>query len=118
MASLRKRGCRFLLDDFGSGLSAYHNLKPLPVDYLKIDGNFVSKMDEDPIDDAMVAAIQRIAQLMGIQTIAECAESDSTLRRLRGMGIQHAQGNALERPKPFAAITSAAHEHEMHLAVG
>jgi diguanylate cyclase (GGDEF)-like protein/PAS domain S-box-containing protein len=118
MSSLKKRGCRFVLDDFGSGLSAYRNLKLLPVDYLKIDGDFVRKMDEDPIDEAMVAAIQRVAQLMDIETIAECAESDSTLRRLLGMGIKYAQGNVLDRPKPFTAITSARYEHETHIAAG
>ncbi len=118
MASLKKRGCRFVLDDFGSALSAYRNLKLLPIDYLKIDGDFVRKMHEDPIDEAMVAAIQRVAQLMGIETIAECAETDSTLRRLVGMGISYAQGNALERPKPFTAITSAPREHQTHVAVG
>lgn len=118
MASLKKRGCRFVLDDFGSGLSAYRNLKLLPIDYLKIDGDFVRKMHEDPIDEAMVAAIQRVAQLMDIETIAECAESDSTLRRLRGLGVKYAQGNVLERPKPFTAITSTPYEHATHLATG
>jgi Amt family ammonium transporter len=118
MASLQKRGCRFVLDDFGSGLSAYRNLKQLPVDYLKIDGDFVRKMHEDPIDEAMVAAIQRVAQLMDVETIAECAESDATIRRLRGLGIRYAQGHALEQPKPFTAITSAPYEHDTHLATG
>ncbi len=118
MESLKERGCRFILDDFGSGISAYRNMKSLPVDFLKIDGDFVRKMDKDPIDEAMVEAIHRVGELMGIETIAECAESEATVNRLRDMGIKYAQGNALEPPKPFTTLNSAGADAHNRLAVG
>jgi diguanylate cyclase (GGDEF)-like protein/PAS domain S-box-containing protein len=99
---LKGRGCRFALDDFGSGLSSFSHLKHLPVDFLKIDGSFVRDMQHDPVDAAMVEAINRIGQVMGLRTIAEAVENDATLACLRPLGVNYAQGSGIAPPRPFA----------------
>jgi len=98
---LKGMGCRFALDDFGSGLSSFMHLKHLPVDFLKIDGSFVRNMVRDPVDAAMVEAINRIGHVMGIRTIAEAVENQVTLGRLRDLGVNYAQGTVIARPEPF-----------------
>ena len=99
---LKALGCRFSLDDFGSGMSSFRYLKELPVDYLKIDGNFVRDMARNPIDAAMVEAINAIGHVMGIQTIAEWVEDDVTLEMLKKMGVDYVQGYAIDSPKPLS----------------
>jgi len=99
--ALRARGCRFALDDFGSGHSSFAYLKNLPVEYLKIDGVFVKDIAEDPIDLAVVRSINEIGQLMGKQTIAEYVENDAILERLREVGVDYAQGYGLGLPQPL-----------------
>ncbi|HET8937670.1 MAG TPA: EAL domain-containing protein [Polyangiales bacterium] len=95
---LRTQGCKFALDDFGSGLSSFGYLKALPVDYLKIDGSLVRRIAEESIDRAMVEAINRLAHQMGMRTIAEHVESTQCLQVLREIGVDHAQGYALGIP--------------------
>ncbi len=104
---LKGMGCRFSLDDFGSGLSSFTYLKNLPVDYLKIDGSFVRDMARDRIDAAMVEAINNIGHVMGIKTIAEWVENPETLEGLRRIGVDYAQGYLFGRPAPMAEISLA-----------
>lgn len=104
ISTLRKLGCRFALDDFGSGLSSFGYLKNLPVDYLKIDGMFVKDIVDDPIDYAMVKSINDIGQVMGMQTIAEFVESDEIKALLIEIGVNYAQGFGVGKPVPFTQL--------------
>jgi len=101
MATMRELGCRFALDDFGSGLSSFAYLKHLPVDYLKIDGSFVRDMTEDSVDRAMVAAIHEVGRIMGMSTIAECADTDAVIAQLRELGVDYVQGDAVGAAAPL-----------------
>jgi len=91
-------GCRFALDDFGSGLSSFAYLKNLNVSYLKIDGGFVRNMVDDPIDFAMVESINHVGHTLGIKTIAEFVESDKVLDAITRLGVDYAQGFGIARP--------------------
>ena len=104
MAELKKRGCRFSMDDFGTGLSSFHYLKKLPVDFLKIDGQFVGSLTTDPVDRSMVEVISKVAGALGIATIAERVESAEALARLTELGIDFAQGFHLARPEPLSNL--------------
>jgi diguanylate cyclase (GGDEF)-like protein len=98
-ARLRQLGCRFALDDFGSGLSSFGYLRHLPVDFVKIDGGFVRNIAHNVVDMAMVEAINKISHVMGLQTIAEFVESEEVLHALRQLGVEYAQGYLLGRPQ-------------------
>ena len=115
MKELKEKGCRFALDDFGSGLSSFEYLKNLPVDYLKIDGCFVKEMVKDSIDCAMVASINQIGHVMGIQTIAENVENRLTLEKLRDIGVDYAQGYHLGRPEPMTEYLQRKKRHGLSL---
>ncbi len=99
MRELKARGCHFALDDFGSGLSSFMYLKTLPVDYLKIDGQFIENVTRDAVDRSMVEAIGQVGRAMGIQTIAERVESQEVLEELGRLGIGYAQGFHIAVPK-------------------
>jgi len=92
MTRLRSLGSPIALDDFGSGMSSFSYLKTLPIDFLKIDGAFVRDIATDPVDRAVVEAIQRVGHVMGIQTIAESVESEAALQALTSIGVDYAQG--------------------------
>lgn len=102
---MKKSGCTFALDDFGSGLSSYAYLKNLPVDYLKIDGAFVKEMDRNPSDFAVVKSITEIGHFMGKQIIAEYVENDAILAMLREIGVDYAQGYVIDRPRRLFDFT-------------
>lgn len=105
---LRARGCKFALDDFGSGLSSFAYLKNLEVDYLKIDGGFVRDIATDEIDRAMVEAINNVGHVMQIRTIAEFVENREILAVLRTLGVDYAQGYGIAKPRPFLALLESA----------
>lgn len=98
---IKEQGCRFALDDFGSGLSSFSYLKTIPVDFLKIDGSFVRNLCAVPIDCAIIEAINRIAHVAGIKTIAEFVETDDIRRELQRIGVDYAQGSGIEEPRPL-----------------
>jgi EAL domain-containing protein (putative c-di-GMP-specific phosphodiesterase class I) len=103
---LRGRGCRFSLDDFGSGLSSFIFLKNLPVDFLKLDGQFMHNVAHDHIDRSLVGAIAQIGETMGIRTIAERVDSAEVLARLAEAGIEYAQGHYIGAPQPVDVLQS------------
>ena len=104
MRELKARGCKFSLDDFGSGLSSFMYLKTLPVDFLKIDGQFIGNIARDPVDRSMVEAISKVGRALGIATVAECVESDEVLAELGRIGVDYAQGYFVAAPLPIARL--------------
>ena len=104
ISALKAKGCRFALDDFGSGLSSFGYLKNLPVDYLKIDGIFVKDIVDDNMDYAMVKSINEIAHVMGMQTIAEFVENDEIKGMLKAIGVNYVQGYGIGRPVPIETL--------------
>ena len=98
--AFRELGGKIALDDFGSGFSSFRYLKTLPVDYIKIDGAFVSDMLDNPGDQAIVEAITRIAHTLGISVIAEHVTDQKTLERLQEIGVEGVQGYGIGSPIP------------------
>ena len=101
--TIRKMGCRFALDDFGSGFSSFYYLRQLPVDYVKIDGAFIRNLATNHDDQLLVKAISDIAKGFGKETIAEFVESEETLEMLRTYDVNFAQGYHIGRPRKMAA---------------
>jgi diguanylate cyclase (GGDEF)-like protein/PAS domain S-box-containing protein len=101
MTRLKALGCRFSLDDFGSGLSSFAYLKALPVDFLKIDGVFIRDIATNDVNRAMVKAINEVGHVMGICTVAEYVEDDNTLAVVRELGVDYAQGYAVGQLRPL-----------------
>lgn len=97
ITTLKGRGCRFALDDFGSGLSSFAYLKILPIDYLKIDADIT----HDPVAATIVEAICRIGHVMGLELVAESVESQTTAEILRKVGVNYGQGNGIASPIPL-----------------
>ncbi|MEW6353557.1 MAG: EAL domain-containing protein [Pseudomonadota bacterium] len=96
---LRALGCRFALDDFGAGFNSYSYLKHLPVDYLKIDGTFITHLVHDPVDQTLVKSMIEIAHTLGKKTVAEFVEDAPTLDLLKQYGVDYAQGYYLGKPQ-------------------
>ena len=109
---LRELGCRFALDDFGTGFCSFNYLRALDVDYFKIDGSFVRDMDSSPLAEAVVRSINEIAHVLDKRSIAEHTESDRDRQALIALGVDYAQGFAIDRPRPieeyFAAVEAVA----------
>ena len=99
MVALRKIGCHFSLDDFGAGLSSFSYLKTLPIDFLKIDGQFITEILDDEASSAIVEAITRMSHAMGLQTIAEYVENNSIKAHLKEIGVDYVQGFGIARPR-------------------
>lgn len=107
IAQLREQGLKVALDDFGSGFASYAYLRHLPLDLLKIDGSFISGIEHDPINQAMVRSMQQIAEQLGLQTVAEFVETQATLDCLRELGIDFAQGYFIDQPQPLESLADA-----------
>jgi len=101
---VKRQGCLFARDDFGSSLSSFAYLKSLPVDFLKIDGSFVKDIEIDPIDLAMMQAINAIGHVMGLRTIAEYVSSEPIRQRLIELGVDYAQGYHVGMPQPLDSL--------------
>lgn len=102
--TLKKLGCSFSLDDFGTGVSSFAYLKELPVDYLKIDGSFIKDIVTDDVARAMVQSINQVGQLMSLKIIAEYVENEQIISILRDMGIDYGQGYGISKPMPIAGV--------------
>jgi diguanylate cyclase (GGDEF)-like protein/PAS domain S-box-containing protein len=101
---LKSRGCRFALDDFGSGFGSFFYLKHLPFDYFKIDGDFIGGLGVNAIDQLVVDAIVGIAKGMGKKTVAEFVTDEGMMQRLRDSGIDYAQGFHVGASRPIVEI--------------
>jgi Amt family ammonium transporter len=115
MERLKGLGCLFSLDDFGSGLSSFTYLKNLPVDYLKIDGQFIQNVATDSVDQRMVDAINKVGQALGLMTIAERVESGEVLEKLAELGVAYAQGYHIAVPE---SVDSLPRTVELQLVAG
>lgn len=101
MRTLKELGVTFALDDFGKGFSSFAYLRRLPVDYLKIDGSFVSGITTSATDAALVRAINEIGHVMGLKTVAEFVKDEETKRAVTAIGVDFLQGNGLAVPAPL-----------------
>jgi diguanylate cyclase (GGDEF)-like protein len=102
--TLRQRGCKFSLDDFGAGLSSFAYLKNFHVDTLKIDGSFIRDITENRISESMVAAITQVAKVMGLETVAEYVENKKTKALVTKLGVDFAQGHAIGKPAALEQV--------------
>ena len=103
---IRRYGCRFCIDDFGSGYASYSHLKNLHTDTLKIDGTFITEMLQDPADIAMVRSMNEIGHSLGMHVVAEFVATDEILQALREIGVDYAQGYALHKPMPISGLAA------------
>jgi len=104
MQTLRGLGSVFAVDDFGAGFASYAYLKHLPVQYLKIDGDFVRKLETDPVDRVLVESINHMGHVLGLETIAEWAETPQVVDALREIGVDYAQGYGVGRAVDLAEV--------------
>ncbi len=101
MARLRELGCRFALDDFGSGMSSFDYLTDLPVQVLKIDGSYVERIVDSPAHCAIVRSINDIGHAMNMVTVAESVCDPKIMQQLKELGVNYAQGFAIGKPAPL-----------------
>jgi EAL domain-containing protein (putative c-di-GMP-specific phosphodiesterase class I) len=100
---LKELGVKLALDDFGTGYSSLAHLHEIPLDTLKIDRAFVSRVDGDPRMERMLAAVVGLAHQLGLEVIAEGIERPSEAEVLRRLGCRYGQGYLFGRPAPVAA---------------
>ncbi len=101
---LHGMGCEFALDNFGSGLSSFSNLKTLPMDYLKIDGSFIHNLAGDSVNQALVAAMIDLSRTLNFRVVAEHVEDQRSLDTVKRMGIDFVQGFIVGRPQPLSLM--------------
>ncbi|MEL6322544.1 MAG: EAL domain-containing protein, partial [Cyanobacteria bacterium J06626_14] len=101
ITDLRQLGCQFALDDFGTGMSSLAYLKALPIDYLKIDGNFIRGITQDQFSQAVVRAVNNIGHLIGLKTVAEFVSTPAILETVKTLGIDFVQGHGIATPAPL-----------------
>ncbi|MDE8345497.1 MAG: EAL domain-containing protein [Acidocella sp.] len=119
IGAIRRAGARVALDDFGAGAASFGYLKALAVDFLKIDGQFVTNLREDRLNHAAVRCFIEIAQVIGIRSIAEHVETAEVLDMLQSLGIDMVQGYLMHRPEPFIALIASTQTHDqMHYNTG
>ncbi len=105
---LHGMGCHFALDDFGRGLSSFGNLKNLALDYIKIDGSFISNLAADTVNQALVAAMIKLARTLKFKVVAEHVEDMGALEAAKRMGVDFVQGYQLGRPQPMNRVAARA----------
>lgn len=103
IVSMKKLGCQVVLDDFGAGVSSLSSMRELPLDYLKIDGHFISRINRSKSDESMVRSIHSFADAMALKTIAEQVESDQACKLLSDIGVPYIQGHVVARPLPVGS---------------
>ena len=111
--SVQALGCRVALDDVGTGFCSFAHLQLLPVDQIKIDGSFVRTVCDNRLDRVLVESLQRIAQVLGVTTVAEYVENDQVMAALRGIGVNYLQGYGVHRPEPLASVLASATRAEV-----
>lgn len=104
MGRLRQRGCLFSLDDFGTGINSLSYLKILPISHVKIDGSFTRDLESIDRADDMVQTIAQMSRALGIESVAECVESQPAADRLRVLGVPYIQGFTAHRPEPLREL--------------
>ncbi len=104
MNELKDIGCHFCLGNFGAGMSSYHFLKELPVDMIKIDGSFVKALATDESDCAMVRSMTEMVHFMGKELVATQVEDKQCIDILTNLGVDYAQGYAIEKPRLLGNI--------------
>ena len=98
---IRDLGCELALDDFGSGFASFRYLRLFPIDLVKIDGDYVVHLVDNPQDQVLVRALVQVCQAYGIHTVAEFVQDEPTLRMLREFGVDYVQGYLIGRPEPI-----------------
>lgn len=104
VTTLRDIGCKFSIDDFGTGLASHNYLRELPVDYVKIDGSFIVDIETNSADYAMARSINDLAHFLGQETVAECVESEGAIEKLKEIGIDYLQGWGVGKPRLLSEI--------------
>ncbi|MEM1261919.1 MAG: EAL domain-containing protein [Pseudomonadota bacterium] len=116
MNRLRALGCIFSLDDFGSGLSSFAYLKSLPVNFIKIDGDFIGNVSHDLMDQSIVSAISQVGRSLGVYIVAERVESPDVLDTLESIGVEYAQGFLINEPAPLSEFAAALNQSQQRSA--